>query len=372
MGEASSVCICGLVLRDAVEVPVGAEENLTVGNGWRRVARLAQVIHGQKFELLRIGPKNGGDASSARDIQPPDGHHHRTPALAAFEPLDPPNFPGLTFHALGSPWSRVDDEDVSTHDHAGANPLRLFLQPQPIGSGYVTSSAQLETKRRSVDRSRERDADFAADDRRRIHQISQWFRQSLAKPQAGTALRIAGDHLREHAAKDLILAPDPGNDGRTPRAPISFQEGFRTAGLIVFPEQFAGLQVKRSQKGPLTRTEVQDDLPAMEDRGGTVAIFITHFTEVRFPKFFAVEVVAKDPSRAVPDNHARAVSRGRGPAVRIRLVRRLNSGKLNRPHPKFLARSAVEAIQVSLLARVFRTSDKDAPMRNHGAAVTRT
>src|SRR6266850_6071242 len=43
-----------LVLRDAVEVPVGAEENLTVGNGWRRVARLAQVIHGQKFELLRI------------------------------------------------------------------------------------------------------------------------------------------------------------------------------------------------------------------------------------------------------------------------------------------------------------------------------
>ena len=59
-----------LVLRDAVEVPVGAEENLTVGNGWRRVARLAQVIHGQKFELLRIGPKNGGDASSARDIQP--------------------------------------------------------------------------------------------------------------------------------------------------------------------------------------------------------------------------------------------------------------------------------------------------------------
>ena len=129
---------------------------------------------------------------------------------------------------------------------------------------------------------------------------------------------------------------------------------------------------KRSQKGPLTRTEVQDDLPAMEDRGGTVAIFITHFTEVRFPKFFAVEVVAKDPGRAVPDNHARAVSRGRGPAVRIRLVRRLNSGKLNRPHPKFPARSAVEAIQVSPLARVFRTSDKDAPMRNDGAAVTRT
>jgi len=60
-----------LILRDAVEVPVGAEENLTVVNGWGRVARLAQVIHGQKFELLGIGPKNGGDASSARDIQPP-------------------------------------------------------------------------------------------------------------------------------------------------------------------------------------------------------------------------------------------------------------------------------------------------------------
>src|SRR5882762_1645759 len=89
-----------------------------------------------------------------------------------------------------------------------------------------------------------------------------------------------GDHLREHAAKNLILAPDLGHDGRTPRAPISFEESFRTPGLIVFPEQFAGLQVKRSQKGPLTRTEVQDDLPAMEDRGGAVAIFIAHFTEV--------------------------------------------------------------------------------------------
>jgi hypothetical protein len=36
-----------LVLRDAVEVPVRAQENLTVGNGRRRVARLAQVIDGQ-------------------------------------------------------------------------------------------------------------------------------------------------------------------------------------------------------------------------------------------------------------------------------------------------------------------------------------
>ena len=36
------------------------------------------------------------------------------------------------------------------------------------------------------------------------------------------------------------------------------------------------------------------------------------------------------------------------------------------------ARLSVEAVQVSLLARVLRTSDKDAPMRNDGAAVTRT
>src|SRR5712664_2781432 len=53
-------------------------------------------------------------------------------------------------------------------------------------------------------------------------------------------------------------------------------------------------------------------------------------------------------------------------------MRWFNDGKLNRPHPKFLARSAVEAIQVSLLSRVFRTGGEDAPMRNDGAAVTRT
>ena len=53
-------------------------------------------------------------------------------------------------------------------------------------------------------------------------------------------------------------------------------------------------------------------------------------------------------------------------------MRWFNYGKLNGPHPKLLARPSVEAVQVSLLARVFRTSDKDAPMRNDGAAVTRT
>src|SRR5438067_12203020 len=53
-------------------------------------------------------------------------------------------------------------------------------------------------------------------------------------------------------------------------------------------------------------------------------------------------------------------------------MRRFYDGKLNRLHPQLFARPSVEAVQVSLLARVFRTSDKDAPMRNDGAAVTRT
>src|SRR5215471_14716453 len=52
-------------------------------------------------------------------------------------------------------------------------------------------------------------------------------------------------------------------------------------------------------------------------------------------------------------------------------MRWFNAGKLNGPHPQLFARPSVEAVQVSLLARVFRTSDKDAPMRNDGAAVTR-
>src|SRR5258706_3312839 len=87
-----------LVLRDAVEVPVGAEENLTVGNGWRRVARLAQVIHGQKFELLRIGPKNGGDASSARDIN--------RPAAITTEPqLSPPS--SRSVHRIFPVWHSI-------------------------------------------------------------------------------------------------------------------------------------------------------------------------------------------------------------------------------------------------------------------------
>src|SRR6187455_2191847 len=166
-----------LVLRDAVEVPVGAEENLTVGNGWRRVARLAQVIHGQKFELLRIGPKNGGDASSARDIQPPGCHHDRTPAFSALEPLGPPDFSGLAFHTLSGPGSGVDDEDVSINDHTRANPLGLSIHPQPVGNGHIAGSAQLETNRGSVSPSRERDANSAGNQGRRIDESDFFFRQ---------------------------------------------------------------------------------------------------------------------------------------------------------------------------------------------------
>src|SRR5437762_9812953 len=53
-------------------------------------------------------------------------------------------------------------------------------------------------------------------------------------------------------------------------------------------------------------------------------------------------------------------------------MRWFNDRKLNGLHPKLFARPSVEAVEVSLPARVFRTSDKDAPMRNDGAAVTRT
>ena len=53
-------------------------------------------------------------------------------------------------------------------------------------------------------------------------------------------------------------------------------------------------------------------------------------------------------------------------------MRWLDDGKLNRLHPKLFAGPSVEAVQISLLARVFGTSDKDAPVRNDGAAVTRT
>ena len=53
-------------------------------------------------------------------------------------------------------------------------------------------------------------------------------------------------------------------------------------------------------------------------------------------------------------------------------MRGLNGGKLHRPNPKLLARSAVEAVQVSLLSVVFRAGDKDAPVRNNGAAIART
>ncbi len=82
---------------------------------------------------------------------------------------------------------------------------------------------------------------------------------------------------------------------------------------------FKLLQKARSEMHLVARTEVQDDLPTMEDRGGAVAPFIAHFTEVLFPKFFAVEVVAK----------AHRASRARPPRARRRrreLTRKVGIG----------------------------------------------
>src|SRR5262245_47079133 len=97
-----------------------------------------------------------------------------------------------------------------------------------------------------------------------------------------------------------------------------------------------------------------------------------YFRELLFPNLLAIEVVAEHPGRTVPHDHLRAVGNGCGPAVGVRSVRGFSSGKLDRPHPKFLARPAVEAVQVSLLSFVFRASDEDAPARNDGAAIARS
>jgi len=93
-----------------------------------------------------------------------------------------------------------------------------------------------------------------------------------------------------------------------PQFPL--EEGFRTAGFVVFPEQFARLQVKRGQKGPVARTEVQDDLPTMEDRGGAVCPIHCALHRGPFSKVPCRQSRSKDTGRAVPDHHARAVGDG--------------------------------------------------------------
>src|SRR6266540_1009879 len=97
-----------------------------------------------------------------------------------------------------------------------------------------------------------------------------------------------------------------------------------------------------------------------------------YLSKVFFPKLSALEVVAKNTGRTVPDDHARAIGHRGGRAVGVGSVRRLNGGKLDRPLPPFLAGPAVEAVQVSLLSLVFRTGDENAAARNDRAAVAGT
>src|SRR6185369_1784343 len=68
----------------------------------------------------------------------------------------------------------------------------------------------------------------------------------------------------------------------------------------------------------------------------------------------------------------RTIGGGSGGAVGVRAMRRLHNRKLGRAHPQLFAGLTVEAEEVSLLARLFRTSDEDASTRDNRAAVART
>jgi len=115
------------------------------------------------------------DASSARDIQPPGCHHDRTPTFSAVEPLGPPDFSGLAFYTLSVPGPALTMK-TSPSTTTPSQSVGLSLQPQPVGSGHVAGSAQLETNRGSVSPSRERDADSGGDYERSIDQINFCFR----------------------------------------------------------------------------------------------------------------------------------------------------------------------------------------------------
>ena len=96
---------------------------------------------------------------------------------------------------------------------------------------------------------------FLEDHRRGIDQINFFVRQSRASPHKGAHLRITGDHSRKHAEGDLILAIDLDENRHAPRADHPFVCGVQTFWLIALPDEIAGLQVKRGQKGQQVRAE---------------------------------------------------------------------------------------------------------------------
>src|SRR5437762_33242 len=123
---------------------LGAEKYLAIRDGRRRIASFTQVIRRQEFELLGVGPEHSRDASSAGDIEPPGGEHHRAPALASFQSRGPQDFTGLALHALRSARTGIDDIDPPIDDHTRTDPLWLFFQPKSVRRGHVAGAAQLE------------------------------------------------------------------------------------------------------------------------------------------------------------------------------------------------------------------------------------
>ena len=125
----------------------------------------------------------------------------------------------------------------------------------------------------------------------------------------------------------------------------------------MFPEKLTVLQSQRRPETSATRDRSSGSLCRGEESVRRHSPIHAVFPQITFPKLIAFKIVAVHTGRAVPDDYLRAVGDGMD-AEWVRSMCRFNRGELDRTHPKSLAASAVEAVEVSLLSLVFRAGDR--------------
>lgn len=74
---------------NAIEVLVGADKNVPIRDGWRGVARFAERIGGDHFELVAIRGKDQGRAILIGEVPATFDINNRTPVRPFPGPLFP-------------------------------------------------------------------------------------------------------------------------------------------------------------------------------------------------------------------------------------------------------------------------------------------
>ena len=122
-----------------------SDEDLAIGDGWRRVTSFAKFVFRNQFEPFGIRLEHDRHPILIRDIKVAPGGNDRAPIGPTSSTFGPQDVAGQRINALDRARAGVWLENVITDKDARTDTLGvLFHSPDAIRFGYVAAAADSE------------------------------------------------------------------------------------------------------------------------------------------------------------------------------------------------------------------------------------